>query len=126
MKQLTSTAMAATLLALAAPAAWAAGGHDSAGQAGQPAITGQPGAFGTTSPGAPDAAGSQASGSAGAALGGSGRMDAQQVRDMLRQEGYTDIEVVRRDGDRFHATARKDGQNVTLEVNPGTGRVERR
>jgi hypothetical protein len=48
-----------------------------------------------------------------------------ELQTRLQQQGYTDIQNLRRDGKRVTATATKDGQTAQLAVNPTTGQVRR-
>ncbi len=41
----------------------------------------------------------------------------------LQSQGYTGLQDIRRDGNRVHVTASKDGQAVQLTVNSRTGQV---
>jgi hypothetical protein len=45
---------------------------------------------------------------------------------MLRQRGYSEIEDIERDGDRFTARAKRGGEQVRLQVDARTGIVQER
>jgi hypothetical protein len=94
---------------------------------GQPGIT-QPGPsagpMGTT-PGqagtAPGAAGT-ATGQAGTA-GHAHAMAESDVRDLLRDQGYSDVQSVSRDGNNFRARAMQNGRSVDVTVDAFTGTI---
>lgn len=52
-----------------------------------------------------------------------GAMSADDLRARLEAQGYTDVADLRREGDVYRATAMRDGQAVTLQIDPETGRV---
>lgn len=49
-------------------------------------------------------------------------MSEDQVRNLLRQQGYSDVSSVRKEGDKFEAKAMKDGKAVTIEID-STGKI---
>lgn len=103
--------------ALAAALAFGLGGVAGAQTGTQPSPMGTPGQTGA--PTAPGAA-------VGGGVGVAGMMNEQQVRDMLRQRGYSEIEDIERDGDRFTARAKRGGEQVRLQVDARTGIVQER
>jgi uncharacterized membrane protein YkoI len=46
-----------------------------------------------------------------------------QIRNKLTSEGYDAVDDFRREGDVYQATARQNGQDIALKVNPQTGDV---
>jgi hypothetical protein len=62
----------------------------------------------------------------GGGAGVAGVMNEQQVRDMLRQRGHSEIEDIERDGDRYTARARRSDEQVRLQVDARTGAVRER
>lgn len=47
---------------------------------------------------------------------GGGAASEESVRKVLREQGFTDVEDIKRDGTRFTARAKKDGQSVNVEL----------
>jgi hypothetical protein len=77
----------------------------------------QPGATGATTPGQPGAAGGGAMGQQ------AGQMDESQIRDLLRERGYTNVTEVEREGQNFTAKARQGDREVNLRIDPQTRTV---
>jgi hypothetical protein len=51
-------------------------------------------------------------------------MSTADVETKLEKQGYTDVSDVKKVGDKFEATAMKDGKSVKVEVDPATGMVK--
>ena len=84
------------------------GGGSTTGAAGQTGTTGSTtGVTGSTGPGGASKA----------------AMSEDQIRSMLEAEGYTDVSNLQQQGDMFQAQAMKDGEEVTVMIDPSTGEV---
>ncbi len=46
-----------------------------------------------------------------------------QVEHRLQAAGYTNVQIIRREGTRFDAMATKDGKRVSLDVDGKTGAI---
>lgn len=93
------------------------------GQSAAPGASGSaPGRMGTT----PGQSGT-APGLAGTTPGQSGTqsmtMDESQVRDLLREQGYGDVQSVTRDGDHFRARAMRNGRPADVTIDAYTGTI---
>jgi hypothetical protein len=62
-------------------------------------------------------AGTQAPGHVGASL------SEDQVRERLKQQGYSDVLRLNRAGDRYEATAMKNGRSINLVIDARTGAI---
>jgi hypothetical protein len=51
------------------------------------------------------------------------RMTDAQIREKLKADGYTDVQVIYRDKDYIHAKVTKNGKTVKLTINVVTGAV---
>lgn len=51
------------------------------------------------------------------------RLTASSIRDMLEEEGYSEISDLQREGDIYRVQARRNGEEVTLQVDATTGAV---
>lgn len=86
------------------------------GQSAAPGASGSaPGRMGTTP------------GQSGTTPGQSGTqsmtMDESQVRDLLREQGYGDVQSVTRDGDHFRARAMRNGRPADVTIDAYTGTI---
>jgi hypothetical protein len=63
------------------------------------------------------------SGSGQPGTGQSGVMAESEVRDLLRDQGYSDVQSVSRDGNNFRARAMQNGRSVDLMVDAYTGTI---
>jgi|GEM_PF-5181910 len=104
------------------------GGMGQPGQAGRPGINGGSSAqSGMQTPGMPSAQGGMTTGqgsSQGSAQQAS-RMSEEQIRNVLRTRGYSDISGLERDGDAFRVNeAQRYGEKVeNLRIDASTGQV---
>jgi hypothetical protein len=48
-----------------------------------------------------------------------------ELEARLHAQGYTDIEILRHEGDHLNVTATKDGQETLLTIDPVTGEIAR-
>ena len=109
-------------------------GPSAGGTPGQPA-TGQPRSGATlggptASPGPIPGTGpqrGQAGPSAGQTVPGqqATRMDQNEVRDLLRNQGYSDVQGISRDGNEFRARAMQGSRQVDLRIDAYTGTIRR-
>jgi Peptidase propeptide and YPEB domain len=51
------------------------------------------------------------------------KLSESQVKDLLKQRGYSDVSDVRKDGDHFSANAKQAGQDVKLKIDAEQGTV---
>lgn len=131
MIKLLSTTALAGVLALGLPqiAGATTGSQQSTG--GQPSTVQQGGTQG---------AGSQLQGQGTSAMGGQtgaasatpaatgaqmGRMSDDEVRNMLRGRGYSDVSDIRREGDTIRAKAKQNDREVNLRIDTRSGEVTR-
>ena len=54
------------------------------------------------------------------------RLTESSIEDRLKKEGYSDVSDVKRDGDKYQASAKKDGKNYKLEIDAKDGKVQDR
>jgi hypothetical protein len=57
----------------------------------------------------------------GGLLAGQRRLNQEQVRTRLTEQGYSEIQGLEFRDNAYHATARQGGQSVRLRVDPATG-----
>ena len=50
-------------------------------------------------------------------------MDEPQVRDLLRSQGYSEVESVMRDGNHFRARVTRNGRPADITVDAYTGTI---
>jgi hypothetical protein len=48
-----------------------------------------------------------------------------ELEARLRAQGYSDVRILRHEGDEVTVTATKDGQTRSLKVDPATAAIER-
>jgi hypothetical protein len=90
---------------------------------GQPGIT-QPGPSAGPAGTIPGQAGTAAG--AAAMTGAAGQANAMaeaDVRDLLRDQGYSDVDSVSRDGNNYRARAMQNGRSVDVTVDAYTGTI---
>ena len=88
------------------------------------------GAMGSTSGSQPGTSGmgqqnmgQQNMGSAGSSAPQSMTMDETQVRDLLRSQGYSEVQSVMRDGDAFRARVMRNGRPAEISIDAYTGTI---
>jgi hypothetical protein len=52
------------------------------------------------------------------------RLSDSELQSKLQEQGYTNVQILRHEGNRVTATATKNGQNVQLTANGETGLVD--
>ena len=50
-------------------------------------------------------------------------MDESQVRDLLRSQGYGEVQSVTRDGDNFRARVSRNGRPADISIDAYTGTI---
>jgi uncharacterized membrane protein YkoI len=75
-----------------------------------------PGSQGYGQPGTMERSPQSGSNSQSGSMGSGGTMSEASVKSLLQTRGYSEVDDIERDGQKFKADAKKNGEEVTLEI----------
>lgn len=85
-------------------------------KSGNGSVSSHSSASGSSSSATSSSSGSASTSAASSSSDAGGPASDEAIRTLLREQGYSDVEIVSRHGNSFTAKARKDGQPVTVEM----------